>query len=110
MTFGINSISMTKCPLKIMEPLDQGVFYMTIDKTSNNNRNSSSILLFRRHLGRGSHPTPHCHQDRHSNKGGLLHKVGPLETVQKTVQNSKDRAGWQIRCRWYGAGLVLSLI
>src|SRR6266567_2707891 len=90
---------MAKSPLKIMEPLDQGVFYVTIDNT----RNSSSILLFRRRLRRDSRPTPHCRQDHRSNKGGLLHKVGPLETAR----NSKDRAGWPIRCRWYGAGLVV---
>jgi hypothetical protein len=97
MTFGINSTSMAKSLLKIMEPLGQGVSCVTIDNKcskDSKDKNSSSILLFRRLLYRDGLPSRR-YQRQHkciitgNNKGGLGHKTGHLQTI---ISN-KDRAG-----------------
>ena len=97
MTFGINSTSMTRSLLKIMEPLGQGASCVAIDNKcskGSKDKNSSSILLFRRLLYRDSLPSRRCQRQHKctitgNNKGGLDHKAGHLPTI---ISN-KGKAG-----------------
>ena len=97
MTFGINSTSTAKSLLKIMEPLGQGASCVTIDNKcskDSKDKNSSSILLFRRLLYRDSLPSRRCQRQHKctimgNNKDGLRHKAGHLPTI---ISN-KGKAG-----------------